>query len=239
MLKAHEEAVHSLTHSQPQRGPHVTGRVEAVAAMATRAAREAAREIHGIGNADTAPDTVTILRETLRVKDEELVSVSSRLRAAEATVSELSSQLESAVQAAESAAESAKKIEILRRRSAEEAERLRRGAQAMATELDRVRAELAKCRLKELTEIKQESPTVGQLDPEHGLASNASTSSQVDVESSNDIKEGSVEFSADVDAEMPNDIQQVPLAQENNSLEEGDRNHAPEGSTTSEQRKLE
>eukprot|EP00897_Mesotaenium_endlicherianum_P001995 jgi/Mesen1/1823/ME000141S00990 len=142
VLKAHREAVNSLTTSGGSGSrPHHAGAVAAAAAVASATAREASKEVAvanqrsvlGGGSASgllhlsppgdaagggrsgafasngveqpAAMDNLSIMRETLRVKDEELHQMAADMRARDATIQELADRLSETAEAAQQAAD--------------------------------------------------------------------------------------------------------------------------------------
>lgn len=152
--------------SKPPNTPNTpnSGGVQGALSVAARVAVEASQQLNPnlgsrvqgqqLGNGGKKVEFEEMMRETLRVKDEEIGQLAARLRATEASVSALSQHLAEVAAAAESAAESARKIEGIRRR--EEEENLRR-VQGLRGEVqrERARAELAEARLAELLSLSQ------------------------------------------------------------------------------------
>ncbi|KAI5065212.1 hypothetical protein GOP47_0019907 [Adiantum capillus-veneris] len=116
VLKAHKEAVSSLGGT----GSAKLGTVAAVVAAANATAKEAAKEIAAAMQTSTAAkrpdmlhesdmpmDAMSIMKETLRVKDEELHQVAKEMRARDATIKELAERLSETAEAAEAAASAA------------------------------------------------------------------------------------------------------------------------------------
>eukprot|EP00250_Pteridium_aquilinum_P012687 c20875_g1_i1 orf=81-1433(+) len=117
VLKAHKEAVSSLGGT----GSAKLGTVAAVVAAANATAKEAAKEIAAAMQTSTLtatrPDTsqgsdmpmdaMSIMKETLKVKDEELHQMAKEMRARDATIKELAERLSETAEAAEAAASAA------------------------------------------------------------------------------------------------------------------------------------
>ncbi|CAM6023262.1 unnamed protein product [Sphagnum balticum] len=133
VLKAHKEAVESLSGH----GHAKLGDVAAVVAAANATAREAAKDLqsqmkiptlaatasHHSG--DGGMDNVTVMKETLRVKDEEIHQLSRDLKARDLTIKELAERLSQTAQAAESAASSVYTVEKQRKEALSEVDHLR------------------------------------------------------------------------------------------------------------------
>eukprot|EP01018_Ginkgo_biloba_P031449 Gb_18894 [translate_table: standard] len=136
VLKAHREAVNSLSGN----GSTKVGTVAAVVAAANSTARESAKEIGvamqismkaalgAVTNQanDGYMDDLTIMKETLRVKDEELHQLARELRARDSTIKEIADKLSETAEAAESAASAAHAMDKERKAAAAEIERLSR-----------------------------------------------------------------------------------------------------------------
>ncbi|XP_068654898.1 uncharacterized protein [Aristolochia californica] len=141
VLKAHKEAVNSLSGN----GSATLGTVATVVAAANSTAVEASKEIEaamrismraalGFVTNNKANETnksnagqmddLTIMKETLRVKDEELQQLARELRARDATIKEIAEKLTDTAEAAEAAASAAYAIEEDRRIACAEIERL-------------------------------------------------------------------------------------------------------------------
>lgn len=137
VLKAHKEAVNSLSGS----GSAQLGTVATVVAAANSTALEASKEIEAamkvsLRNAlgtmlskspDGQMDDTTIMKETLRVKDEELQNLSRELRARDSAIKELAEKLSDTAQAAEAAASAAHRMDDQRRVAYAEKEQLKEG----------------------------------------------------------------------------------------------------------------
>ncbi|GAB2285058.1 hypothetical protein Dimus_019514 [Dionaea muscipula] len=135
VLRAHKEAVNSLSGS----GSAKIGTVATVVAAANSTALEASKEIEAamkisLRNAlgtvlnrspDGQMDDMTIMKETLRVKDEELQHLARELRARDSTIKEIAEKLSDTAEAAEAAASAAHMMDEQRRILCAEMERLR------------------------------------------------------------------------------------------------------------------
>ncbi|KAG9439489.1 hypothetical protein H6P81_019654 [Aristolochia fimbriata] len=142
VLKAHKEAVNSLSGS----GSATLGAVATVVAAANSTAMEASKEIEAAMKVSMRAalgfvtnkanetnksneghmDNLTIMKETLKVKDEELEQLARELRARDATIKEIADKLTDTAEAAEAAASAAYAIEEERRIACAEIERLTR-----------------------------------------------------------------------------------------------------------------
>ncbi|XP_027171139.1 switch-associated protein 70 [Coffea eugenioides] len=134
VLKAHKEAVNSLSGN----GSTKLGTVATVVAAANSTAIEASKEIeaamqitmrNALGNmlnrtADGPMDDLSIMKETLRVKDEELQNLARELRARDSTIKELAEKLSETAEAAEAAASAAHMMDEQRKIACAEVERL-------------------------------------------------------------------------------------------------------------------
>ncbi|KAL4313492.1 hypothetical protein GQ457_01G052040 [Hibiscus cannabinus] len=134
VLKAHKEAVNSLSGN----GSAKLGTVATVVAAANSTAKECSKEIeaamqislrNALGLVTNAPtdgpmDDLTIMKETLRVKDEELQSLARDLRARDSTIREIAEKLSETAEAAESAASAAHIMDEQRRIACAEIDRL-------------------------------------------------------------------------------------------------------------------
>lgn len=141
VLKAHKEAVNSLCGN----GQAKTGTVAAAVASANSTAKEASKEIAaslqnsmkallhlgsspGIQVPDSGADDLSVLKvimkETLRVKDEELQQMARELRARDHTIKELSDRLHETAEAAEAAAAAATALHVERRAASAELEQM-------------------------------------------------------------------------------------------------------------------
>ncbi|PSS16413.1 Switch-associated protein like [Actinidia chinensis var. chinensis] len=134
VLKAHKEAVNSLSGN----GSAKLGTVATVVAAANSTALEASKEIEAamqiaMRNAlgammnrptDGPMDDLTVMKETLRVKDEELQNLARDLRARDSTIKEIAEKLSETAEAAEAAASAAHTMDEQRRVACVEIERL-------------------------------------------------------------------------------------------------------------------
>lgn len=136
VLKAHREAVNALGGS----GLSNLGTLAAVVAAANATAQEAAKQIATAMKASTTAvskpkfpdgkngfmDGLIIMKETLRVKDEELHQVTRELRARDATIKEMTERLSETTAAAEAAASAAHIMDKERKALRTEIAKLRR-----------------------------------------------------------------------------------------------------------------
>ncbi|XVF81693.1 hypothetical protein PTKIN_Ptkin15bG0175800 [Pterospermum kingtungense] len=135
VLKAHKEAVNSLSGN----GSSKLGTVATVVAAANSTAKECSKEIeaamqislrNALGIVTNRPtdgplDDLTIMKETLRVKDEELQNLARDIRSRDSTIKEIAEKLSETAEAAESAASAAHIMDEQRRVACAEIERLR------------------------------------------------------------------------------------------------------------------
>ncbi|GAB4850715.1 hypothetical protein Ancab_030015 [Ancistrocladus abbreviatus] len=138
VLRAHKEAVNSLGGS----GSAKLGIVATVVATANSTALEASKEIeaamrislkNALGTVMNKPpegqmDDLTIIKETLRVKDEELQNLARELRARDSTIKEIAERLSDTAEAAETAASAAHTMDEQRRIVCAEMEWLKEGS---------------------------------------------------------------------------------------------------------------
>ncbi|CAL0317511.1 unnamed protein product [Lupinus luteus] len=136
VLKAHKEAVNSLSGN----GSTKLGTVATVVAAANSTALECSKEIEAamqisLRNAlgivtnkttDGPMDDLTIMKETLRVKDEELQNLARDLRARDSTIKEIADKLSETAEAAEAAASAAHIMDEQRRILYAEIERFKK-----------------------------------------------------------------------------------------------------------------
>uniref|UniRef100_A0A5B7BQL6 Putative switch-associated protein 70 n=1 Tax=Davidia involucrata TaxID=16924 RepID=A0A5B7BQL6_DAVIN len=134
VLKAHKEAVNSLSGN----GSAKLGTVATVVAAANSTALECSKEIEAamqitmrnalgamVNRARDGPmDDLTIMKETLQVKDEELQHLARDLRARDSTIKEIAEKLSETAEAAEAAASAAHTMDEQRRIACAEIERL-------------------------------------------------------------------------------------------------------------------
>ncbi|XP_008806690.1 switch-associated protein 70-like [Phoenix dactylifera] len=139
VLRAHKEAVNSLSGN----GSAKLGTVATVVAAANSTAMEASKEIEaamkismraalGLRTNKTNEDhldDLTIMKETLRVKDEELQQLAKDLRARDSTIKEITNKLTETAEAAEAAASAAHAMDEERRLVCAEIERLNKEAE--------------------------------------------------------------------------------------------------------------
>ncbi|KAG0467072.1 hypothetical protein HPP92_018652 [Vanilla planifolia] len=134
VLKAHKEAVNSLSGG----GSTKLGTVATVVAAANSTAVESSKEIEAamkislratlgsmsIKASEGHLDDLAIMKETLRVKDEELQQLAKELRARDSTIRQIADKLTETAQAAEAAASAAIVMDEERRIAWSEIERL-------------------------------------------------------------------------------------------------------------------
>ncbi|XP_073107634.1 uncharacterized protein [Elaeis guineensis] len=139
VLRAHKEAVNSLSGN----GSAKLGTVATAVAAANSTAMEASKEIEAamkismraaLGLMTNKPnedhlDDLTIMKETLRVKDEELQQLAKDLRARDSTIKEIADKLTETAEAAEAAASAAHAMDDERRLACAEIERLNKEAE--------------------------------------------------------------------------------------------------------------
>ncbi|KAI7750683.1 hypothetical protein M8C21_029527 [Ambrosia artemisiifolia] len=125
VLRAHKEAVNSLAGNSNAK----LGTVSAVVTAANTTALESSKEIeaamqisrrNALGSVmnktpDAPLDDFTIMKETLRVKDEELQNLARDIRARESTIKEIAEKLTETAEAAESAASAVHMLDEQRR----------------------------------------------------------------------------------------------------------------------------
>ncbi|GAV59990.1 PH domain-containing protein [Cephalotus follicularis] len=134
VLRAHKEAVNSLSGT----GSAKLGTVATVVAAANSTALECSKEIEAamqisLRNAlgmvtsrvtDGPMDDLAIMKETLRVKDEELQNLARDIRARDSTIRDIAEKLSETAEAAEAAASAAHTMDEQRRIACAEIERL-------------------------------------------------------------------------------------------------------------------
>ncbi|KAK9663899.1 hypothetical protein RND81_14G005100 [Saponaria officinalis] len=171
VLKAHKEAVNSLSGS----GSAQLGTVATVVAAANSAAAEATREVeaamkislrNALGSVlNKSPegqmDDATIMKETLRVKDEELQNLARELRARDSTIKELVEKLAETAQAAEAAASAAHIMDDQRRVAYAEKEQMK---QSFEKQLESTMAKLRECQEKAVDLSKEKDQLTKQRD---------------------------------------------------------------------------
>ncbi|GER33572.1 pleckstrin homology domain-containing family protein [Striga asiatica] len=154
VLKAHKEAVNTLSGN----GSTKLGIVATVVAAANSTALEASKEIeaamqismrNALGAMLTKTpefplDDLSIMKETLRVKDEELQNLARDLRARDSTIKEIAEKLTETAEAAEAAASAAHTMNEQRRIACAEVERLTRESEKQL--------ESSKLKIRELEE---------------------------------------------------------------------------------------
>ncbi|TKY57196.1 Switch-associated protein 70 [Spatholobus suberectus] len=139
VLKAHKEAVNSLSGN----GSAKLGTVATVVAAANSTALECSKEIeaamqislrNALGMMNNRPtdgpmDDLSIMKETLRVKDEELQNLSRDLRTRDSTIKDIADKLSETAEAAEAAASAAYTMDEQRRIAFAEIERLKQDSE--------------------------------------------------------------------------------------------------------------
>ncbi|XP_023539153.1 switch-associated protein 70-like [Cucurbita pepo subsp. pepo] len=135
VLKAHKEAVNSLSGN----GSAKLGTVATVVAAANSTAQESSKEIERamqislrntlgiIANktTDGPMDDLAIMKETLRVKDEELRNMARDLRARDSTINDIAEKLSETAEAAEAAASAAHMMDKQRKIVCAEIQRIK------------------------------------------------------------------------------------------------------------------
>ncbi|KAM3281641.1 switch-associated protein 70 isoform X1 [Capsicum chacoense] len=154
VLKAHKEAVNSLSGN----GSAKLGTVATVVAAANSTAVEALKEIEAamqisMRNAlgammnhtpDGPMDDLSIMKETLRVKDEELQNLAKEIRARDSTIKELADKLSETAEAAEAAASAAQTMNEQRKIACAQVDHLKGDSEKQL--------ELSKSKLREFEE---------------------------------------------------------------------------------------
>ncbi|XP_016572863.1 switch-associated protein 70 isoform X1 [Capsicum annuum] len=154
VLKAHKEAVNSLSGN----GSAKLGTVATVVAAANSTALEALKEIEAamqiaMRNAlgammnhtpDGPMDDLSIMKETLRVKDEELQNLAKEIRARDSTIKELADKLSETAEAAEAAASAAQTMNEQRKIACAQVDHLKGDSEKQL--------ELSKSKLREFEE---------------------------------------------------------------------------------------
>ncbi|KAG6537933.1 switch-associated protein 70-like [Zingiber officinale] len=139
VLRAHRDAVNNLTGN----GSTKFGTVATVVAAANSTAMEASKEIEAamkismraaLGLVTNKPnedylDDLTVMKETLRVKDEELQQLAKNIRARDSTIKEIADKLTETAEAAEAAASAARAMDEARRIACEEIQHLTKDAE--------------------------------------------------------------------------------------------------------------
>ncbi|KAL6529832.1 hypothetical protein OROGR_015455 [Orobanche gracilis] len=154
VLKAHKEAVNTLSGN----GSTKLGTVATVVAAANSTALEASKEIeaamqisreNALGamlnkTSDFPMDDLSIMKETLRVKDVELQNLARDLRVRDSAIKEIAGKLSETAEAAEAAAHAAHTMDEQRRIACAEVERLTRESEKQL--------ESSKLKIRELEE---------------------------------------------------------------------------------------
>ncbi|XP_076883620.1 uncharacterized protein LOC143532467 [Bidens hawaiensis] len=142
VLRAHKEAVNSLAGNSNAN----LGTVSAVVTAANSTALEASKDIeaamqisrrNALGSvlnktADAPLDDLTIMKETLKVKDEELQNLARDIRVKDSTIKEIAEKLMETAEAAESAASAVLTMDEQRRITASEVDRLNKELEKQA-----------------------------------------------------------------------------------------------------------
>ncbi|XP_006364807.1 switch-associated protein 70 [Solanum tuberosum] len=171
VLKAHKEAVNSLSGN----GSAKLGTVATVVAAANSTALEASKEIEAamqiaMRNAlgamlnrppDGPMDDLSIMKETLRVKDEELQNLAREIRARDSTIKELADKLSETAEAAEAAASAAQTMNEQRKIACAEVERLKADSEK---QLESSKSKLREFEEKFMTLSKEMDQLIKQRD---------------------------------------------------------------------------
>ncbi|XP_004303891.1 PREDICTED: switch-associated protein 70 isoform X2 [Fragaria vesca subsp. vesca] len=174
VLKAHKEAVNSLSGN----GSAKLGTVAAVVAAANSTAAESSKEIEAamhisLRNAlgmitqkptDGPMDDFAVMKETLKVKDEELQNLARDVRARDSTIKELAEKLTETAESAEAAASAAHTIDEQRRIACAEIERLRRESEKQQ---ESSMSKLKDSEAKVMDLIKEREQVIRQRDSAH------------------------------------------------------------------------
>ncbi|KAF5801464.1 putative pleckstrin domain, PH-like domain superfamily [Helianthus annuus] len=142
VLRAHKEAVNSLAGNSNAK----LGTVSAVVTAANSTALESSKEIeaamqisrrNALGSVlnktpDAPLDDFTIMKETLRVKDEELQNLARDIRARDSTIKEIAEKLTETAEAAESAASAAHMLDEQRRIATSEVDHFKKELEKQA-----------------------------------------------------------------------------------------------------------
>uniref|UniRef100_R7W370 Uncharacterized protein n=1 Tax=Aegilops tauschii TaxID=37682 RepID=R7W370_AEGTA len=172
VLQAHKEAVNSLAGNG---SPSTLGTVATAVANANATALEAMKEIDaalkvsmraalglGTNNSNVGQlDDLTIMKETLRVKDEELQHLAKDIRARDATIQEIAEKLTETAEAAEAAASAAHTIDEQRRLLCSEIERLKK---AMETQMEQSMLKLRQSEEKVISLSKENDQLLKERD---------------------------------------------------------------------------
>ncbi|GAQ81128.1 hypothetical protein KFL_000710330 [Klebsormidium nitens] len=180
VLKAHRDAVNALGDSQRRQQSEAALRAAATASNAT--AEAMAKEIQAAsqklvlqgfgmqaeesgqadeGSDDGVMDGTTIVKETLRVKDEELAQMAQDLRARDSTIREMADRLSETAEAAEAAAAAAMQMDRDRKAAVSEAAQARRLAENALKE--------AETRIKEAQERAAQKVKTLEADREEAI----------------------------------------------------------------------
>ncbi|KAL3849103.1 hypothetical protein ACJIZ3_010985 [Penstemon smallii] len=171
VLKAHKEAVNTLSGN----GSTELGTVATVVAAANSTALEASKDIEAamqisMRNAlgamlnktpDVPMDDLSIMKETLRVKDEELQNLAKDIRARDSTIKELAEKLCETAEAAEAAATAAHTMDEQRRIACAEVERITRDS---AKQLESSRLKVREMEEKVLALNKERDQLIKERD---------------------------------------------------------------------------
>lgn len=172
VLQAHKEAVNSLAGNG---SPSTLGTVATAVANANATALEAMKEIDaalkvsmraalgmGTNNPNVGQlDDLTIMKETLRVKDEELQHLAKDIRARDATIQEIADKLTDTAEAAEAAASAAHTMDEQRRLLCSEIERLKK---AMETQMEQSMLKLRQSEEKVISLSKENDQLLKERD---------------------------------------------------------------------------
>ncbi|OEL32548.1 hypothetical protein BAE44_0006436 [Dichanthelium oligosanthes] len=172
VLRAHKEAVNSLTGNG---SPATLGTVATAVANANATAMEATKEIEaamkvsmraalglGTNNSNEGQlDDLTIMKETLRVKDEELQHLAKDIRSRDATIKEIADKLTETAEAAEAAASAAHTMDEQRRLLCLEIERLK---QALERQIEQSMVKLRQSEEKVISLSKEKDQLMKERD---------------------------------------------------------------------------
>ncbi|XP_065851128.1 uncharacterized protein [Euphorbia lathyris] len=171
VLKAHKEAVNSLSGN----GSAKLGTVATVVAAANSTALECSKEIEaamqislrnalGMMNTritDGPMDDLAIMKETLKVKDEELQNLARDIRARDSTIKEIADKLSETAEAAEAAASAAHTMDEQRRIACAEIERISKSSDK---QLESLMLKLKEFEGKVITLSKERDDLIKQRD---------------------------------------------------------------------------
>ncbi|XP_012088449.1 switch-associated protein 70 isoform X2 [Jatropha curcas] len=174
VLKAHKEAVNSLSGN----GSAKLGTIATVVAAANSTALECSKEIEAamqisLRNAlgmvnnritDGPMDDLAIMKETLKVKDDELKNLARDLRARDSTIRDIAEKLSETAEAAEAAASAAHTMDEQRRLACAEIERLSKASQK---QLESSMLKLKEFEEKVMTLIREKDELIKQRDSAH------------------------------------------------------------------------